>query len=31
MLEFSHKYNVECYTEDFSFDKFNEALHRAEK
>ena len=31
MLDFSHKHNIECYTEHYSFDKFNEALYRAEK
>jgi D-arabinose 1-dehydrogenase-like Zn-dependent alcohol dehydrogenase len=31
MLEFSHKNNIQIYTETYSFDKFNEALHRAEK
>lgn len=30
MLEFSHNHNIECYTETFTFDKFNEALQRAE-
>jgi D-arabinose 1-dehydrogenase-like Zn-dependent alcohol dehydrogenase len=29
MLEFSHNHNIDCYTELFTFDKFNEALHRA--
>lgn len=31
MLEFSNNHNINCYTESFTFDKFNEALHRAEK
>ncbi len=31
MLEFSHNHNIECYTETYTFDKFNEAVHRAEK
>jgi len=31
MLEFSHNHNIDCYTESYTFDKFNEALHRAEK
>jgi D-arabinose 1-dehydrogenase-like Zn-dependent alcohol dehydrogenase len=30
MLEFSHHHNIVCYTETFTFDKFNDALHRAE-
>jgi D-arabinose 1-dehydrogenase-like Zn-dependent alcohol dehydrogenase len=31
MLEFSHNHNIECSTETYTFDKFNEAVHRAEK
>ena len=31
MLEFSHNHSIECYSEMFTFDKFNDALHRAEK